>query len=148
MMDNAMIQIAGYLWNQSGQIALLVAVVAIFSRVLHHRSAHVRYLLWLLVVAKCLVPPFFGIAVPILPQQEQATATLPPEASAGIGEDMTSVGLSERIFAQTPPQSPQETSATRGFMPALSAREVIVLLWLTGLIIFLAIASIKAGRMM
>ena len=36
------------------QIAVLFAVVAVSCRLLRKSSAHVRYLLWLLVVVKCL----------------------------------------------------------------------------------------------
>lgn len=147
-MDRAMIQITGYLWSQSGQIALLVAAVAILTRVLRNRSAHVRYLLWLLVVAKCLVPPFFGVAVPILPQDRQATATTPRGQSEGISAELAAAGVPETVAATTPPRSLQGAPASHGLMPAISAREAAVLLWLTGLIIFMAIASIKAGRMM
>ncbi len=147
-MDKAILQVTDYLWSQSGQIALLVAAVAILSHVLRHRSAHARYLLWLLVVAKCLVPPFFGVAVPILPQDEQAAAPVPLGQFTGLSTEVTAAGVSDMADGTTPPQSPRETSATRGLLPVISAREATVLLWLTGLIIFLAIASMKAARMM
>jgi prepilin-type processing-associated H-X9-DG protein len=147
-MDNAMSQIAGYLWSQSGQIALLVMAVAILGHLLRHRSAHARYLLWLLVVAKCLVPPLFGVAVPILPHDGQATASVPLEQSTGAGTEMTATDFLEGAAAQNPPPSLQETPKAHGLLPALSVQEAIVLMWLTGLIVFLAVASIKAGRMM
>ncbi len=147
-MDEATIQIAGYLWTQSGQIALLVIVVAMLSYVLRRRSAHVRYLLWLLVVAKCLVPPFFGVAVPILPQPERATTIMPSDSPIYGDEEAASVRLSEEITAQVPAPLFQGTSTASGFRLALSTRGAVVVLWSGGLIAFLAMALIKTGRTM
>ncbi|UCC96831.1 MAG: hypothetical protein JSW66_13415, partial [Phycisphaerales bacterium] len=71
-MATTLTQIVDHLLAQSWQIALLVAVVAAVNLALRKRSAHVRYLLWLIVLAKCLVPPFYAVPLAILPQQEQA----------------------------------------------------------------------------
>ena len=48
-------QITDYLLTQSWQIAVLVVIVAAVNLLLRNRSAHVRYLLWLIVLVKCLV---------------------------------------------------------------------------------------------
>ncbi|MHC4387685.1 MAG: hypothetical protein ACYSX1_03660, partial [Planctomycetota bacterium] len=53
--------IRDYLVTQSWQIAALVLVAAVVTLALKNRSAHVRYLLWLIVLAKCLVPPVHTI---------------------------------------------------------------------------------------
>jgi len=50
----------GYLLVQSWQVAVLILIVAATAFFLRNRSAHVRYLLWLLVLAKCLAPPVTG----------------------------------------------------------------------------------------
>jgi bla regulator protein BlaR1 len=57
-----------YLAAQSWQIAVLTVVVAAAAFALRRRSAHVRYLLWLIVVAKCLVPPLHVVPLRVLPQ--------------------------------------------------------------------------------
>jgi beta-lactamase regulating signal transducer with metallopeptidase domain len=53
-------RITDYLLAQSWQIALLVVVIASVNFLLRNKSAHIRYLLWLIVLAKCLVPPFYA----------------------------------------------------------------------------------------
>ena len=56
-----------YLAAQSWQIALLTVAVAMAAFVLRRRSAHVRYLLWLIVVVKCLVPPLHVVPLKVRP---------------------------------------------------------------------------------
>jgi len=66
-----------YLVAQSWQIAVLTAVIAAATFALRHRSAHVRHLLWLIVLAKCLVPPFHAVSLPVL---EGTPFSSPPRA--------------------------------------------------------------------
>jgi len=147
-MDKAMIQMTTYLWSQSWQIALLVAAVAVATWALRGRSAHVRYLLWLLVVAKCVVPPLFGIAVPILPQDKLAAFAVPMEQSNSIAAGPDAFEEGEMAAAQEPTRSRGDGHPSHSLMPAISRREAMSLLWLAGLAAFLAAASIKAGRTM
>ena len=65
-MENYLTEITSYLLTQSWQIAVLVGVIAAVSLALKNRSAHIRYLLWLIVLAKCLVPPLLTVPVAIL----------------------------------------------------------------------------------
>ncbi len=143
-MDRILTGIAEYLWSQSWQIALLVAIVAVATRALHNRSAHVRYLLWLLVVAKCLVPPVFGVAVPILPQGEQATALVLQEQLSTAETDIFGVADSRSIVVEAPAGSSEGPRSARFSMPEPSARAVLAIVWLAGLWGFAAVASVKA----
>ena len=68
-MEALLTRIADYLWRQSWQIGLLVLIVALASWALRNRSAHVRYLLWLLVLAKCLAPPLVEVPLAVLPEK-------------------------------------------------------------------------------
>ena len=65
-------QVTDYLLAQSWQIAILVLVTAIINYLLRHKSAHIRYLIWLIVLAKCVVPPFYVIPLAILPEEDSA----------------------------------------------------------------------------
>jgi beta-lactamase regulating signal transducer with metallopeptidase domain len=69
-----------YLGAASWQIAVLTAAVAATTFALRRRSAHVRHLLWLIVVAKCLVPPLYAVPLPVLPPAEHQgpLSVLPP----------------------------------------------------------------------
>ena len=147
-MDKAMLQITSYVWSQSWQIALLVAVVAIVNSVLRHRSAHVRYLLWLLVVAKCVVPPVFGVAVPVLPRERPVTFSMPMEQPGGVAAGIAATEGRGAAIAPELLGSSADARPVREIMPAISKREAVALLWLAGLAAFLMAASIKAGRTM
>jgi len=70
-MTTGLTHITDYLLAQSWQIAVLVSVVAAVNSMLQNKSAHIRYLLWMIVLAKCLVPPFYAIPLAILPPQER-----------------------------------------------------------------------------
>ena len=67
-MDAFLSEAVRYLTAQSWQIAVLTLVVAAATFALRRRSAHVRYLLWLIVLAKCLVPPLHAVPLRVLPQ--------------------------------------------------------------------------------
>ena len=56
-----------YLLQQSLQISVLFAAVLLATWILRNASAHWRYLLWLLVVAKCLVPACFCLQLAVWP---------------------------------------------------------------------------------
>lgn len=96
-METWLIRIADYLLTQSWQIAFLTVVVALATFGLRKRSAHVRYLLWLIVLAKALVPPLLSIPVAVLPQQERLGYTPGPPAAEGMP---TEHGVSEGAATQ------------------------------------------------
>jgi ankyrin repeat protein/beta-lactamase regulating signal transducer with metallopeptidase domain/Tol biopolymer transport system component len=87
-MEPWLIRRADYLLAQSWQIAVLTIAVALASLLLRNRSAHIRYLLWLIVLAKCLVPPLYSIPVAVLPPEEPPVyAPAPPIAERMVAED-------------------------------------------------------------
>ncbi|MCH7918469.1 MAG: M56 family metallopeptidase, partial [Planctomycetes bacterium] len=60
-------RLSDYLVQQSWQIAVLILLVALLNQALRNKSAHIRSMLWLIVLAKCLVPPMFSIPLAVLP---------------------------------------------------------------------------------
>lgn len=60
--------VADYLVRQSWQLPVVFALVLAGSWGLRKASAHWRYLLWLVVIAKCLTPPMLSLPLAILPQ--------------------------------------------------------------------------------
>ena len=66
-MEGLLETVGVYLWQQSWHLATLVLVIGVLNSFLRNRSAHVRYMLWLIVLAKCLVPPIFSVPVALLP---------------------------------------------------------------------------------
>ena len=89
-METYLTQIINYLLMQSWQIAILVVVIAAVNLVLKNRSAHVRYLLWLIVMAKCLVPPLVTIPLAVLPQDKM------PEPTVISNGEMPAVWVADR----------------------------------------------------
>jgi len=139
-MDAYAKQVAGYLFAQSWQIALLAVVVGLISFALRHRSAHIRYLLWLIVLAKCLVPPYLTIPVAVLPQ-ESLVEPLPHPVSPEIPAyraAVPDVSRSARIEEVPKTRAPKTV--------ALSPKETLVLVWLAGVLLFLVWVGSRAVR--
>ncbi len=138
-MEAMLSRIADYLQAQSWQIAVLVVVVAVISWALRHRSAHVRYLLWLVVLAKCLVPPVVSVPLPVLPERDTPTVSVafaPPPVEGP---------------AARPPQETRPTPMPMAHpvvrpRPRLDTRQRLAIVWLAGVGVFAAAAAIKAGR--
>jgi len=75
-MDSLLRHVQRVLVVQSWQIALLTLVIAFAAYLLRHRSAHVRYLLWLVVLAKCVVPPVYTVPLRVLPHERPRHASM------------------------------------------------------------------------
>ena len=67
-MESTLNSIAAYLTQQSCQVAVVFGLVLVATQALRGASAHWRYLLWLVVIAKCIVPPVFMLPLAVLPQ--------------------------------------------------------------------------------
>ena len=68
-----------YLLGQGIQIAALFAAVWIVCFLLRGRSAHLRYLLWLLVIGKCIFPSVVKVSLAVLPVAETAAVVVATE---------------------------------------------------------------------
>jgi ankyrin repeat protein/beta-lactamase regulating signal transducer with metallopeptidase domain len=139
-MESYLTQISNYLLGQSWQIIILVVVVAAVSWLLRNRSAHIRYLLWLIVLAKCLIPPLFAMPIAVLPQK---TPTLPISFIATPSVEMfthePAVRQSEHPVTNVQPEKQRRTIK-------LSTNQIVALIWMAGIVIFSFVAIIKALR--
>jgi|GEM_PF-4191404 len=68
-METFILQTLDFLKTQSFQVAIVFIGVLILTWLLQNKSAHVRYLLWLLVAVKCMTPPLVIFSVPVLPAE-------------------------------------------------------------------------------
>jgi beta-lactamase regulating signal transducer with metallopeptidase domain len=50
----------GLAWSQIWQVTALLAIVAVATRVVGRRRPHLAYVLWMLVVLKCVTPPLWS----------------------------------------------------------------------------------------
>ncbi len=134
-MENYLSTITNYLLTQSWQIAALVAVIAAVNLALKNRSAHVRYLLWLIVLAKCLVPPLFTVPLAVLPEERPAVV----------------VTMLDRSVAEPPvrPVTPVAVAQAPTIVerPArFNSRQWLVFGWVMGVAAFVIFAVTKALR--
>ena len=136
-METYFIQVTNYLLTQSWQIAVLVAVIAAATVALKNRSAHVRYLLWLIVLAKCLVPPLLEVPVAVLPERTPSPAAL-----------IAPIPTIEDALPETPrpTRSASTVAPVVSSRQQLSARQCLAIGWLAGAAAFACIAAVKAGR--
>ncbi len=143
-METYFTQITDYLLTQSWQIAVLVAVIAAATFALKSRSAHVRYLLWLIVLAKCLVPPLLTVPLVVLPaEQLSEPIPVPPTRAPAVAFEEADVPVARA------PASLRSLAAV-AVMPEravrLTLRRWLGLAWAAGAAVFLLLACIKALR--
>ena len=136
-MEAYLTQISNYLLRQSWQIAILVVVVTAVSWLLRNRSSHIRYLLWLIVLAKCLVPPLTTIPLAILPVEKPAISIEVPE-----------ITLEEPVIVASYPEPAPRPPAPLFIepKPALNVRQWLSIGWIAGAFLFAIVALVKAWR--
>ncbi|MEN6308095.1 MAG: M56 family metallopeptidase [Anaerohalosphaeraceae bacterium] len=131
-----------FMTTQSVQVAAVFGVVAVVNWMLRNRSAHVRYLLWLVVLVKCVTPPIVTFSLPVLPGE---TALQVP--SVGRLETME-LGAVEPVYVRPEPAvntgvpvleqkqehlAPQRNlDAAKTDRPGLSKTTLCVILWAAG----------------
>ena len=128
-------QIISYLWAHSWEIAVLTVLIALASLALKSRSAHVRYLLWLIVLAKCLVPPMLTIPVAVLPQEKPKILLNKMDTTI-----VESSALSSEPLATTPVPIPTERP------DSITIRQCFGFVWIIGAAAFLLFALTKVLR--
>jgi beta-lactamase regulating signal transducer with metallopeptidase domain len=144
-MESYLNQITNYLLTQSWQIAVLVVVIAAANLALKNKSAHIRYLLWLIILAKCLVPPFITIPLALLPQDKMPEQTLisnsekNPAVNVEMADKVTPVPV-------TLPSLPVTSQTIMEKLERVTARQWLGFGWIVGMAAFLFFAVIKALR--
>lgn len=144
-MDAYLNELVRYLVTQSWQIAVLAVVVAAATWALRHKTAHIRYLLWLIVLAKCLVPPLYMVPVRILP--ETVPDRVPPVLSGAIltDEHFTLPGPAARTRRE-PRESVLAQSTSEISEPHLSVSGWLGVLWIAGAGGYLLMNLLRALR--
>jgi len=132
-MESHLTEIMDYLLTQSWQIPILVIVIAAASWLLRNKSAHARYLLWLIVLAKCLVPPLVTVPLAVLPQERPVLLleTPPPV-------------ISEPMASPPVPDARPAAPSVGQVRTRLNVRPLLGIGWITGVSVFVLVAMIKA----
>ncbi len=147
-METYLTRVTDYLLTQSWQIALLVVVIAAVSLVLRNKSAHVRYLLWLIVLAKCLVPPLLTVPVAILPQEEAAEPVriFPATEMAALNPAVADMATTEPPILPAEPAAMAPVSMARERPTKINIRQWLGAGLMVGAITFLVFNLLKAVR--
>jgi len=147
-MEPWLIRIVHYLLAQSWQIAVLTLAVALAAFALRNRSAHVRYLLWLIVLAKALVPPLYSVPLAVLPERAPPVfVPAPPMGERMIAEPEPVSRASRPRIADRMPATRSAPSPVALIKPArYGTRAWPAVVWLTGAIALLSYYLANALR--
>jgi len=141
----ALADIARLLVTQSWQLAILIVLVALASYVLRNRSAHIRYFFWLIVLAKCLVPPLLTVPLAILPETRPVEVGSRPFAPPledefpSVAPTTATVSEDNQATQLVPP-----VIARNRFTPRLTVYEWIGLSWGLGVAVYAIIILAQA----
>jgi ankyrin repeat protein len=146
-MDAYLNEVVRNLVAQSWQIALLTVAVAGITFALRNRSAHVRYLLWLIVLAKCLVPPLHPVPLRVLPQGVPETVSSVWSPSAENWEGSRSLDEAAPRPAISPPPVPSPSPAGPPHeVHRLSTSDWLGIAWALGAWAYLLLNLLRALR--
>ncbi|BBO33145.1 carboxypeptidase regulatory-like domain-containing protein [Lacipirellula parvula] len=152
-----MVAILNRLADAIVQQSLLVCVVFLLaagtSWILRSASAHWRYLLWLLVLAKCLTPPMVNLSLPVLlpstPLTEAPLADVPIEPTVvsqaqGVADESAAAAteIQDDAMTRVAIKARPAHDATRG----LPIRAVLAAAWLLGCAAFGMLVAARIWR--
>lgn len=132
--------IADYLITQSWQFSVVFGLVLAGTLALRKASAHWRYLLWLVVIAKCLMLPVVSLPLAVIPQnvernQSERNERVSPSLTR-IAEIESSIDNSNSITSPTlNPDEPATALAgvrvsSSADMNHFSVRTCLVIAWM------------------
>jgi beta-lactamase regulating signal transducer with metallopeptidase domain len=102
--------------SQLWQVTAVVLVVAAVTAAVGRRHPHMAYLLWLLVVVKCLTPPLWSSPLGLISLTPLCTPLLAPEAAGVAGHGIQALGDSAAT------RSPAATAPAEPIAPHVSVR--------------------------
>ena len=101
---------ADYLWSQSWQLAPVFVLMSMLCLALRRASAHWRYLLWSVVLLKCIVPAVVLVPMPVLDRVVEEAALVTRQDSPE-GRDAQSRGAAQQYLVSH--SQGQESPAVR-----------------------------------
>lgn len=124
-MDSVLDTVARFLAAQSLQIAFVFLLAFVLGWLLRTASAHWRYLLWLVVIAKCLTPPMVALLLPVLPMETVRSSAPLTQVAMRRGLGSSSSGALLEVDQATAPKSnaprgPQKSKVDLGQVITLS----------------------------
>jgi len=114
-------RLADVLLSQSWQIAVVFGVVAVICWLSRRSSAHWRYLLWLIVVVKCLTPPIVRVPVGVLPSDGATPAAFHTSGERGGSVAVHAVGSRSELLPGVADVDPSAEAGAQGVAAHLSS---------------------------
>jgi beta-lactamase regulating signal transducer with metallopeptidase domain/protocatechuate 3,4-dioxygenase beta subunit len=147
-MDLHLHELAHLAWLQFLQVSALVAAVGLLVRLGCRRRPHLAYMLWILVLLKCLIPPLWSSPTGIFswaqlhfagPERETQTSMAdPPISIPGPVQDAISMPAQRNRFTAHDSASVAELPATvidnpgASWLPGFSWPALFAAVWLAG----------------
>ena len=140
-------------WSQVWQVTVVALIVGLLVRLFCRHRPHLAYLLWLLVIIKCLTPPIYSSPTGIFSWAVTRLQTAPPPAAeeqasvwAPTTEHVSSIDEhpfeSDSTTVATPIETFLETEAETTFKPPenrLPVTTVLGIIWLCGAVAYAGI---------
>ncbi|MCF7972220.1 MAG: M56 family metallopeptidase, partial [Phycisphaerae bacterium] len=148
-------ELLDFLVSQSIHLAVLFFLIWALTAVFQRHSAHLRYLLWAVVLVKCLVPPVLTIPMAVLPGQAvtESLEKIPEQASgitvSAVPQDAlhdTVTPLPSPKPLVTVPVAAQASPDRAAGRSALHASQWILVVWAAGLAALLLGTCLRAVR--
>ncbi len=139
------LNVSSLILPQCVQIAVVVVVIWVLARSVLRNRPQLTYLLWMMVLLKCMIPPLGGAVFSVwnlLPAGHRETTIVtntlsqPPIESVVPREVHSTVGLTESVLSRN-------VNSTFSFFPAIPTIAVIV--WGCGLLALIAV-TLRAIR--
>jgi len=124
---------------------MLALVIGAVSLSLKNRSAHIRYLLWVVILGKCLLPSLVTIPLAILPQGQIGE----PVAASAVAAEEVSFEAEDAAATVVLDLGTADMAAEPSIIQRLgdvSLRQWLAVGWIVGGGLFFLIALIKAFR--
>ncbi|MCP4452960.1 MAG: hypothetical protein GY809_15975, partial [Planctomycetes bacterium] len=152
-------EIYGFLVGQSTHLAVLFFVIWGLVSLCHGKSAHLRYLLWAVILVKCLLPPVFTIPVAVLPGPVVTSPVVEPAegpAESSVLQTANSpvlqavepvVTTSVDLSTMTPsPVIELQVPDRAAWWRTLETRQRVLLVWGAGVVVILLGTCVRAMR--
>jgi prepilin-type processing-associated H-X9-DG protein len=140
-MQSLLHNITTYLLTQSTHILLLFIALALICLALKNKTAHLRYLLWLLLIAKCLLPSTVTVPLAVLPEKQIASPA-PPAPAVEYTFPPVEVPYTPAPLLPAPVPPPEPKLLDR--LAQIPPKTYFASFWLIGLSLFLIITLIRA----
>jgi beta-lactamase regulating signal transducer with metallopeptidase domain/uncharacterized GH25 family protein len=146
--------LADVLVQQSVQVCVVFLLAAVTCWMLRNASAHWRYLLWLLVIVKCLTPPIVSLSLPVLGASRavdgsaKLDAQAAPEVPASTPMNSANARLSSTDFVAPIPHkldgpAPLALQPARNSTSAVNVRAWLATTWCIGFAACFAFVALR-----